>query len=118
MLILTIPAETAAARLSSATPDEPCRTSGTSSAAASSPAYEVRAFYAQGRDFAEDPVTGSLNAALAQWLIPLGRLPRSYVASQGTKLHRTGRIHVEATENAIWIGGDTVTVITGDVDLD
>lgn len=80
-------------------------------------AYEVRAYYAQGRDFAEDPVTGSLNAALAQWLIPLGRLPRSYVASQGTKLHRTGRIHVEATENAIWIGGDTVTVVTGDVDL-
>ncbi len=80
-------------------------------------AYEVRAFYADGRDYAEDPVTGSLNAALAQWLIPLGVLPASYVASQGTVLGRRGRIHVEAVGETIWVGGDAVTVISGETSL-
>lgn len=80
-------------------------------------ACEVRAFYADGRDYEEDPVTGSLNAALAQWLIPAGRLPREYVARQGTRLGRAGLVHIRAEEDQIWVGGDAVTVITGEVTL-
>lgn len=78
---------------------------------------EVRAFYADGRDFAEDPVTGSLNAGVAQWLIGAGRLPDRYVARQGTKLGRDGRVFVEASEGEVWVGGDAVTVIEGTVGL-
>ncbi|HEY7595618.1 MAG TPA: PhzF family phenazine biosynthesis protein [Actinophytocola sp.] len=79
-------------------------------------AYEVRAFVAFDAMF-EDPVTGSLNAAIAQWLITAGRAPSAYTASQGTKLHRRGRVHVEQADGEIWIGGDTVLGITGTVDL-
>ena len=77
---------------------------------------EVRAFMTQlgGR---EDPVTGSLNASLAQWLIGAGRLPPRYVASQGTVLQRSGRVHVEQAGADIWVGGDTVTRIEGRVRL-
>ena len=59
-------------------------------------AYEVRAFYGDGQDYGGDPVTGSLNAALAQWLIPIGAAPASYVASRGPSWGRRGRIHVDA----------------------
>lgn len=76
-------------------------------------AAEVRAFYADGRDFAEDPVTGSLNAALAQWLVPAGRLPTSYVAAQGSVIGRVGRVHVDVVDGTVWVGGDTRTVVTG-----
>lgn len=65
----------------------------------------------------EDPVTGSLNASLAQWLISAGLAPPSYVASQGTVLSRAGRVHVQRDGNDIWIGGDTVTCIDGTIDL-
>ena len=77
---------------------------------------EVRAFMTQagGR---EDPVTGSLNASLAQWLIGAGRLPSRYIASQGTVLQRSGRVHVEQVGDTIWVGGDTAAVITGTVAL-
>ena len=77
---------------------------------------EVRAFMTQagGR---EDPVTGSLNASLAQWLIGAGHLPSRYVASQGTVLQRSGRVHVEQVGDTIWVGGDTVTVISGTVTI-
>ena len=57
---------------------------------------EVRALFAVGDSLAEDPVTGSLNASLAQWLIGTGRLPSAYVASQGTVLGRRGRVHVSS----------------------
>jgi len=77
---------------------------------------EVRAFVA-GLGVAEDPVTGSLNAGFAQWLIPAGVLPERYVVSQGTVLRRAGRVHVERTEEATWIGGDAVTCVAGTVDL-
>jgi len=77
------------------------------------PDIEVRAFFTKGAGLAEDPVTGSLNAALAQWLISAGRLPTSYVAAQGTALGRAGRIHVEKVGEDFWIGGRTVTVIEG-----
>jgi PhzF family phenazine biosynthesis protein len=76
---------------------------------------EVRAFFTKGAGVAEDPVTGSLNAALAQWLISSGRLPDSYVAAQGTALGRSGRVHVDQQGDDIWIGGHCVTVIDGSV---
>lgn len=77
---------------------------------------EVRAFV-PGMGIVEDPVTGSLNAGLAQWLIPAGVLPDSYVASQGTVLNRAGRVHVDRVGDDIWVGGDTVTCIEGHVRL-
>ncbi len=78
-------------------------------------AYEVRAFFAGG--IGEDPVTGSLNAALAQWLVGDGIAPESYVAAQGTALQRRGRVHVQRVGADLWIGGDTVVGVTGHVDL-
>ena len=80
-------------------------------------AFEVRAFFTKGTGVAEDPVTGSLNAALAQWLIPSGRAPRAYVAAQGTVLGRRGRVHVEQVEDDMWIGGRCQTVLEGTVTL-
>ena len=76
--------------------------------------FEVRAF-AMGVGVKEDPVTGSLNAGLAQWLIGSSRAPRSYVASQGTALGRAGRISVDQVGDDIWIGGVTKTIISGGV---
>ncbi|MGH3875869.1 MAG: PhzF family phenazine biosynthesis protein [Actinophytocola sp.] len=78
--------------------------------------FEIRAFVADDAFF-EDPVTGSLNAAIAQWLIPAGKAPATYTAAQGTKLDRRGRVHIEQSDGEIWIGGDTVIGITGTVDL-
>ena len=81
-------------------------------------AFEVRAFFPCGGKTAEDPVTGSLNAALAQWLLGAGKAKAPYVVSQGTALGRRGRVHVTAGEDGtIWIGGGTLTLITGTVRL-
>lgn len=81
-------------------------------------AFEVRAFFPGNNGLAEDPVTGSLNAALAQWLIAAGHAPQRYVASQGTALGRAGRVHVERDANGdTWIGGHSVTCITGQARL-
>jgi PhzF family phenazine biosynthesis protein len=77
--------------------------------------FEVRAFI--GTRPAEDPVTGSLNAGLAQWLIPAGLAPESYVASQGTALGRAGRVHVVRVGSDTWIGGDAVTCIEGRISV-
>ena len=79
--------------------------------------WEVRAFFPGNSGLTEDPVTGSLNAALAQWLIPSGRAHGTYVAAQGTAVGRAGRIHVTSDGDDIWIGGRCVTVITGEVHL-
>ncbi|GAB7007744.1 PhzF family phenazine biosynthesis protein [Nocardioides sp. AN3] len=80
-------------------------------------AIEVRAFCG-GLGVEEDPVTGSLNAGVAQWLTTNGTLPPSYVSSQGTALGRNGRVHIETDESGvIWVGGDTRTTISGSVDL-
>src|SRR6266568_7573693 len=76
--------------------------------------FEVRAFTAGGY---EDPVTGSLNASLAQWLIGTGVAPATYVASQGTVLGRTGRVYVERDGLETWIGGAVTTCITGTLTL-
>ena len=78
-------------------------------------AFEVRAFFPGNNGLVEDPVTGSLNAALAQWLIGAGLAPAQYVASQGTCLGRAGRVHVEQDGDTIWVGGNSVTCISGEV---
>jgi hypothetical protein len=78
---------------------------------------EVRALFAVGEGLTEDPVTGSLNASLAQWLIGTGRLPTAYVAAQGTVLGRRGRVHVEAEGGQVWVGGQVIPGITGTVAL-
>jgi PhzF family phenazine biosynthesis protein len=75
---------------------------------------EVRAFYSDGRDLAEDPVTGSLNAGLAQWLVPAGHLPPHYVAAQGTLLGRHGRVHVDVDGDEVLVGGATRTLVVGE----
>jgi PhzF family phenazine biosynthesis protein len=80
-------------------------------------AFEVRAFFPGANGMAEDPVTGSLNAGLAQWLIAAGLAPESYVASQGTALGRAGRVHVQKDGGEIWIGGASVTCVDGRVNL-
>ena len=76
--------------------------------------FEVRAF-APGAGVKEDPVTGSLNAAIAQWLIDGGHAEAIYIASQGTALGRSGRVYVEKVGNDIWIGGHTASAIAGTI---
>jgi len=78
--------------------------------------FEVRAFVPT-LGVQEDPVTGSLNAGLAQWLIGAGLAPSRYVAAQGTALGRAGRVFVERIGDDIWIGGDSVIVVRGEVAL-
>jgi predicted PhzF superfamily epimerase YddE/YHI9 len=73
--------------------------------------FEVRAFVPTRP--AEDPVTGSLNAGLAQWLIGAGLAPDAYVVSQGAALGRAGRVHVARIGGDIWIGGEVTICIEG-----
>jgi PhzF family phenazine biosynthesis protein len=81
-------------------------------------AFEVRAFFQVGDASLEDPVTGSLNASVAQWLLGSGRATAPYVASQGTVLGRRGRVHVtQDDEGGVWVGGATTTVLTGTAGL-
>jgi PhzF family phenazine biosynthesis protein len=81
-------------------------------------AFEVRAFFPKDGATAEDPVTGSLNASLAPWLLRTGRASTPYVASQGTALGRSGRVHVSSgADGTIWVGGGTVTCVRGQVEL-
>ena len=79
-------------------------------------AYEVRGFIGRPSLY-EDPVTGSLNAGLGEWLIGSGRAPERYLAAQGTRLRRAGRVRIAREGTTIWVGGDTVTCIRGDVEL-
>jgi PhzF family phenazine biosynthesis protein len=89
----------------------------TGSADPDAPAFEVRAFIPGDAGVAEDPVTGSLNAGLGQWLISSGLAPERYVASQGTALGRAGRVHVSRDASGhVWVGGDTTTCIRGTID--
>lgn len=81
-------------------------------------AFEVRAFFPAGGRSVEDPVTGSFNASLAQWLMSSGRATAPYVASQGTALGRRGRVHIDAdADGTIWVSGATATRINGQIDL-
>jgi PhzF family phenazine biosynthesis protein len=77
---------------------------------------EVRAFAAP-IGIPEDPVTGSLNASFAQWLIGEGVLPARYVAAQGTRLQRAGRVHIERDGDTVWVGGDSVACVQGELTL-
>jgi PhzF family phenazine biosynthesis protein len=81
-------------------------------------ALEVRAFSPQVGSAVEDPVTGSLNASVAQWLLGTGRVAAPYVASQGTALGRRGRVHISLDDDGqVWVGGGTITCITGTAEL-
>jgi PhzF family phenazine biosynthesis protein len=81
-------------------------------------AIELRAFAPVNGLAFEDPVTGSLNASVAQWLLGNGRLQAPYLASQGGAIGRAGRIHVSQDgEGTIWVGGRTETVIAGEAEL-
>ena len=91
--------------------------SSTNQSAQAAPELEVRAF-AAAVGVTEDPVTGSLNASLAQWLIADGHMPSAYTASQGLNLGRAGRVHITQDEHSqVWVGGDVVTCINGTVAL-
>ena len=84
----------------------------------SAEAFEVRAFFSGNAGLTEDPVTGSLNAALGQWLIGAGLAPGHYVARQGTALGRAGRVHVQQdAQGQVWVGGESVVCIKGHVTL-
>ncbi len=86
--------------------------------AGSPEAFEVRAFFPKDGVAVEDPVTGSLNASLAQWLLGSGQATAPYIARQGTALGRSGRVHITTdAEGAIWVGGGTIACITGTVDI-
>jgi len=79
---------------------------------------EVRGFFQVGGEVREDPVTGSLNASLAEWLLGSGRLHAPYTARQGTVIGRNGRIRITRdADGRIWTGGGAVTCVTGEVDL-
>ena len=81
-------------------------------------AYEVRAFYSSNGITFEDPVTGSLNASLAQWLIASGRFSAPYLASQGTAIGYAGVVQIEVDDSHdVWIGGSVVTCISGEVHI-
>jgi PhzF family phenazine biosynthesis protein len=81
-------------------------------------AIEVRAFFPKDGMLTEDPVTGSLNASLGQWLTASGRISTPYVASQGAALGRAGRVHVSTDDDGeIWVGGGTVTCIDGTIEI-
>lgn len=76
--------------------------------------FEVRALFSDQRGaIIEDPVTGSLNAAIAQWLISTGQANTSYVALQGRRVGRRGRIEVSADDGEVWIGGAASVIVTG-----
>lgn len=81
-------------------------------------AYEVRAFMPGQAGTDEDPVTGSLNASLAQWLIATGRVSAPYLASQGAVLGRSGEVRITADQDGVvWVGGSVTTCVTGHVEL-
>ena len=86
--------------------------------AGSPTAIEVRAFFPKDGATAEDPVTGSLGASLAPWLVRTGVLSAPFVISQGAALGRDGRVHVTIDDaGKIWVGGDTLTCIDGEIEV-
>ena len=79
-------------------------------------AIEVRGFFPKDGALVEDPVTGSLNASLGQWLLGSGRLSSPYVAAQGTAIGRAGRVHVsQDADGQVWVAGATATLVDGTV---
>ena len=80
--------------------------------------FEVRAFVPKNGMTDEDPVTGSLNASLAQWLLATGRAQAPYLARQGTALGRNGQVQITAdADGTVWVGGGVVTCVRGTVEL-
>jgi PhzF family phenazine biosynthesis protein len=80
--------------------------------------WEVRAFFPKSGSTVEDPVTGSFNASLAQWLLRSGRATAPWVARQGTALGRAGLVYLDQDETGtVWVGGGTVTCVSGEVVL-
>jgi PhzF family phenazine biosynthesis protein len=78
--------------------------------------YEVRAFFSGPRgEVLEDPVTGSLNASVAQWLISERRASTPYVVSQGTVMGRSGRVHISGDADSVWVGGHVFDIVDGHV---
>lgn len=79
-------------------------------------AFELRAFFSDHNGgVVEDPVTGSLNASAAQWLLSSGRAIAPYTASQGTRLGRTGRIYISQDQaGVVWVGGRASTLFAGE----
>ncbi len=81
-------------------------------------AFEVRAFFPAGGRSVEDPVTGSFNASLAQWLLASDLATAPYVASQGTAMGRRGRVNIDVgADGAIWVSGATATKVSGALEL-
>jgi PhzF family phenazine biosynthesis protein len=80
--------------------------------------FEVRAFFPINGTTTEDPVTGSLNASLAMWLLGTSRATAPYTAGQGIAIGRRGRVHITTDDNrTIWVGGGTITCVSGQVEL-
>ena len=80
--------------------------------------FEVRAFFPKHGVLTEDPVTGSLNASLGQWLTAAGHATAPYTAGQGAALDRDGRVYIDQDpDGTIWVGGDVVTCIQGTVEI-
>jgi PhzF family phenazine biosynthesis protein len=87
------------------------------SASTIAPDLEVRAF-AACNGINEDPVTGSLNASLAQWLMADNLMPQHYTASQGVCMGRAGQVDLQRdADGQVWVGGQSVTCIDGKVIL-
>jgi PhzF family phenazine biosynthesis protein len=82
------------------------------------PDLEVRFFFDRGDGVGEDPITGSFNASLAQWLIAEGHAPQQYLAAQGTCIGREGRVHIaQDAQGQVWVGGNSVTCVQGQVNI-
>ena len=79
--------------------------------------YEIRALFTDPFGaIVEDPVTGSLNASVAQWLFASGARTDGYVAAQGTRLGRDGRVYIDRDESGqVWVGGLTRTLFSGEL---
>ena len=82
-------------------------------------AFEVRGLFSDDQGvLREDPVTGSLNASLAQWLLASGRARAPYAARQGTRLGRAGHVRIDQDgDGSVWVGGETATLVSGELDL-
>ena len=90
----------------------------TTQAPEDAPDLEVRFFFTRGDGVGEDPITGSFNAGLAQWLIAEGHAPTRYLAAQGSCIGRAGRVHIEQDASGqVWVGGDVRSCIDGVVTL-
>ena len=80
-------------------------------------AIEVRGLFPLNGMTVEDPVTGSLNASVAQWLLATGRIQAPYVASQGGAIGRAGRVEVSQADGRVFVGGRSLTLVSGTVDI-